>query len=87
MVVAQGGHPRVNGSARLTAYHRAAAECLKIGAKNNTPCWICGRTIRYRTTAAVHYLVAVADGGDPLAADNLVPAHHQCVPPRNSRRW
>lgn len=73
--------------ARLTAYNKATTACLKKGAANNTPCWICGRVINYRTAATVHYLIPVTHGGDPLVADNLVPTHKQCVPPTNSRRW
>jgi 5-methylcytosine-specific restriction endonuclease McrA len=70
-----------------TAFNRVRKSCLDDGARNNTPCWICGRAISYRTSATVHYVIALADGGDPLDPNNLTPVHKQCVPPINSRRW
>lgn len=74
--------------------NKATTVCFENGAKNNTPCWICGGRINYRTAyrayrtaATVHYLIPLTEGGDALEPSNLVPAHKQCVPPINSRRW
>jgi 5-methylcytosine-specific restriction endonuclease McrA len=72
----------------LTAYNKAQTACLENGAANRIPCWICGGPINYRRTeATVHYLIPTADDGSALDPNNLVPAHRECVPPRNSRRW
>ncbi|PZS14120.1 MAG: hypothetical protein DLM60_19670 [Pseudonocardiales bacterium] len=68
------------------AIRHAETVCLDSGKTNRTPCWICGRPIRY-ARAAVHRLIGVADGGDPTDPDNLVPAHRSCAPVPNSRRW
>jgi HNH endonuclease len=68
-----------------TAYNKAHKSCLDNGARNSTPCWICGRAISYRTSAAVHYLIPLADGGDPLDPNNLVPTHKKGAYPLMAR--
>ncbi|PZS15330.1 MAG: hypothetical protein DLM60_17470 [Pseudonocardiales bacterium] len=70
----------------LAAIRRAEKLCLESGKADRSPCWICGRPIRY-ARAAVHRLVSVADGGDPADPSNLVPVHRECAPVPNSRRW
>jgi 5-methylcytosine-specific restriction endonuclease McrA len=71
----------------VNRYSTAHKLCLEIAAVSGTPCWICARPIRYRTEGSVHYIIRIADGGDPLDQNNMVPTHKQCVPPTNSRKW
>lgn len=71
----------------MNRYGKARKACLEQGAANNTPCWVCARPIRYRTDTTVHYLVRIADGGDPCDQNNMVPVHKKCMPPTNSRNW
>lgn len=68
------------------AMRRAENACLESGNADRSPCWICGRPIRY-ARAAVHRLIGVAAGGDPTDPTNLVPAHPECATVPNSRRW
>lgn len=71
----------------MNKYSRAHKLCLEIGAANNTPCWVCAGSIRYRSDGAVHYVTPIANGGDALAQSNMAPIHKRCVPPTNSRKW
>ncbi|MGH3511648.1 MAG: HNH endonuclease signature motif containing protein [Pseudonocardiaceae bacterium] len=71
----------------LAAIRRAETVCLQSGRSNGTACWVCGRVISHRSKATVHYIVPIAEGGDPLDPGNLTPIHRECAPVVNSRRW
>jgi 5-methylcytosine-specific restriction endonuclease McrA len=68
-------------------WRKAQAECMATGAAILAPCCLCGQPIDYTFTRAypnhrlagtVHHLTGLAQGGDPLDAANLAPAHRGC---------
>jgi hypothetical protein len=76
------------GPGRQGARWRAAQKlCMAESEAKAVPCWFCGQLIDYeltrlnhlhRVAGTAHHIHGLAQGGDPLDAANLAPAHRGC---------